>query len=181
MDIIVSTYTFTKATKIVDLSSISGFNIARLKAIFNAKTGHLIYRMGSDPVANNPLGYVSAPNGVVTLKFDTNIAAMDNTDPLTIIYDAQNDGIGVLTAIPNGSTVGVPIQAIIPANAKAVRFYFNSGEGISFAIASSQPGSAPTSFAISQATTGPNWDEPLPAGMNVYITSRTGAPLFRII
>jgi hypothetical protein len=174
MKAIITTYTFNAAAKTVDLSSITGFKIERLLAIINAKTGALIYAAG-----NAATGYATVSGNVVTLVYDT--TAMANADPLTIIYDTQRDGVGDLTACPAASTNGTPVIATIPSNVKAVRFYLNTGDSLTFTIASAQPGAAPTATLTISATNVSNWDEPLSTGMNVYITAKTGNPLFRLI
>src|SRR4051794_23988918 len=123
MKAIITTYTFNAAAKTVDLSSITGFKIERLLAILNAKTGALIYAAG-----NAATGYTTVSGNVVTLTFDT--TGMSNSDPLTVIYEVQREGVGDLTACPAASTNGTPVASTIPANVKAVRFYLNTGDSL---------------------------------------------------
>jgi hypothetical protein len=170
----ITTYTFNAAAKTVDLSAIAGFKIERLLAIINDKTGATIYAIG-----NAATSYSSVSGGVVTLVYDT--TAMTNADPLTIIYDVQREGVGDMTVCPAASTNGTPVAATIPANVKAVRFYLNTGDSLTFTIASTQPGAAPTAVITISSTYVSNWDEPLSTGMNIYITAKTGNPLFRLI
>lgn len=173
MSATITTYTFNAAAKTVDLSAITGFKIERLLAIINDKTGDIIYAIG-----NPATGYSSVASGVVTLVYNT--TSMTNSDPLTIKYDLQRDGVGDLTACPSASTNGTPV-ATIPPNVKAVRFYLNTGDVLTFTIAATQPGAAPTATVTISSTYVSNWDEPLSTGMNVYITAKTGNPLFRLI
>lgn len=87
-------------------------------------------------------------------------------------------GVGALTAVPSGSTNGTPLGAK-PDVAVGARFYLPTGASVTFTIAAAQPTAAPTAtFTISQATTGPNWDENL-NGAAIYITATSGSPLFR--
>ena len=171
---IITGYTFNAAAKTVDLSSISGFDIKRLMAIVNVKTGTIIYAVG-DPAT----GYASIAGSVVTLTYDT--TAMNNSDALSVIYDQRSEGIGDLSAVPAGTTNGTAI-ATIPSNAKAVRFYLPAGASVTFTISGTAPSSAPSvTFTIANSTTGYNWDEPIPYGMNIYVTAISGSPLFRIL
>jgi len=92
-------------------------------------------------------------------------------------------GLGPMAAVPaatpNGAALGV-----LPAGATGARFYLGAGDSISFTVASAAPGSAPSAtFTISGAAggTGPNWDENLAAGQMIYITAKTGNPVFRWI
>lgn len=98
------------------------------------------------------------------------------TNPLPVIGTAV--GLGSLSAVPAGSTNGTAIGTP-PAGAVGCRIYLPSGSSVTFTVAASAPVSAPTNvFTISQATTGPNWDENL-SGQNLYITAIVGSPLFR--
>ena len=90
-------------------------------------------------------------------------------------------GAGALSLIPAGSTNGTSLGTL-PAYAVGVRMYLATGDAVTFTIASSQPGSAPSvTFTLGPTTTGPNWDENLTAGQMVYVTSVTGTPKFRWI
>jgi hypothetical protein len=102
------------------------------------------------------------------------------SDQSTLQVELKKDGLGVLTACPAASTNGTAIGSV-PSGARAVRIYLNSGDAISFTIASSAPGSAPSAVINLTSANISNWDEPLPSGMNLYITAKTGNPLFRFI
>jgi hypothetical protein len=68
----------------------------------------------------------------------------------------------------------------MPAGAVGARLYLPAGSSVSFTIAASSPSSPPASvFTVSQAGTGPNWDEALSGGQMIYITATAGVPLFR--
>lgn len=101
---------------------------------------------------------------------------VSSANPLPTTMPAT--GVGALTAVPAGSTNGTPIGTP-PANAVGVRLYLPANASVTFTIAASQPGAAPTNtFTVSNSATGPNWDESL-NGVNLYITAITGTPLFR--
>lgn len=75
-------YTFTPASKQVDLSSVSNFDIKKLYAIINVTANQIIYAVGQ-----SSLGLASEAAGVVTLIFDT--TSMNAADELLILYDNQ--------------------------------------------------------------------------------------------
>lgn len=87
-------------------------------------------------------------------------------------------GIGVLTAVPAGSTNGTPIGAV-HAGAIGVRFYLGSSDSITIAFAASQPTSAPTPTVTVTGASVSVWDEGLVNGLNIYVTAKTGTPSFR--
>lgn len=82
---IITTYAFDASAKTIDFSAYSGFDIKRLQAVINAKNGALIYC-----VAVPAKGYSSFASNILTLEFDT--TAMDDTDPLQIIYLDNTEG-----------------------------------------------------------------------------------------
>lgn len=91
---------------------------------------------------------------------------------------AYSSGIGALTAVPGYSANGTALGTK-PAAATGVRIYLPANTGLTFTVAASAPGAPPSAvMAISNSTTGPNWDENL-SGMNIYVTAMTGQPLFR--
>ena len=87
-------------------------------------------------------------------------------------------GLGALAAVPGFSANGTALGTM-PAGAQGARLYLPTGASITFAVASTAPSSAPTTFTVSASTTGPNWDENLSGGQMIYITAVTGSPLFR--
>ena len=84
-----------------------------------------------------------------------------------------------MVLVPAGSTNGTPLGTP-PFGIRGARMYLPTGTSITFTIAAAQPTSAPSAtFTVSQASTGPNWDENLAGGQLIYVTAITGAPLFR--
>jgi len=127
-------------------------------------------------VATDDIGGVH--HQLVKIEFGAADAAtqVSAANPLPVVSTAT--GLGSLSAVPSGSTNGTAIGTP-PASATGVRIYLPTGASVTFTVASSAPVSAPTStFTVSQANTGPNWDENL-NGQNLYITVITGSPLFR--
>lgn len=87
--------------------------------------------------------------------------------------------LGAFEAVPAGSTNGT-VLGVVPSGAVGVRFYLPVGSGLSFTVAVGAPSAAPDyAFALSEAGTGPVWDEAMSGSQMIYVTSRTGAPLFR--
>lgn len=98
---------------------------------------------------------------------------------MTILSNNPSTGIGALSPVPAGTALGAALGAI-PAGAVGARLYLPAGASMTFTVAASQPTSAPASvFTVSQAATGPNWDEALAGGQMIYVTAVSGAPLFR--
>ena len=88
-------------------------------------------------------------------------------------------GLGALAAVPSGSTDGTALGSM-PSGAVGARIYLPTGASVTFTVAGSQPGSAPSAtFTASASVTGPNWDENLAGGQMIYVTAITGSPLFR--
>ena len=112
---ILTNYSFNAATKEIDFSSYSGFDIKKLTAIINVNANQLIYQSG-----NPTFGYSSFAANVLTLVYDT--TAMSNTDSLQVYYDIQSieitDGAGIVntkqigTAITN-TDIGLVGQTVI--------------------------------------------------------------------
>lgn len=79
------------------------------------------------------------------------------------------------------TTNGTPLPNV-PVNARGVVLYIPPGGSVSYAVASSQPGSAPTAAAVAGNASGGATAviiEPLEPGQNLYITAVTGSVLFR--
>jgi hypothetical protein len=96
----------------------------------------------------------------------------------TTVTRVRGAGVGALTAVPAGSTNGTALGTL-PATAKGARLYLPTGASVTYTIAASAPGSAPSAtFTVSASTTGPNWDEDL-SGQMIYVTAVSGSPLFR--
>lgn len=94
------------------------------------------------------------------------------------IRTQSNAGVGAMTAVPSGTTNGTAIGTCA-STSSGVRIYLPTGASVTFTIAASQPGSAPSAtFTVSASTTGPNWDENL-NGQQIYVTATAGSPLFR--
>jgi hypothetical protein len=137
-----------------------------LGAIKTAVTGTLTISAATLPL---PAGAATSASQGAAQASLTAIAA--NT--------AAMPGLGAMTAVPGATANGTALGAF-PAGARGVRIYLPTGTAITFTIAAAQPVSAPSAIiTVSASTTGPNWDENLAAGQMIYVTSVTGAPLFR--
>lgn len=91
---------------------------------------------------------------------------------------AQSAGLGEMTAVPAVSAAGTPLGTM-PEGAIGARIYLAASDSITFTIKTSQPGSAP---AETFTVTGNDMrliDESLTAGAMIYVTAKTGSPLFR--
>jgi hypothetical protein len=98
---------------------------------------------------------------------------------MTILSNTPSSGIGALAPVPSGSSTGTALGTM-PADAVGARLYLPAGSSVTFTIAGSQPGTVPPYvFTVSQAGSGPNWDEALAGGQMIYVTAASGAPLFR--
>ena len=98
---------------------------------------------------------------------------------MTILANNPSTGLGALSAVPAATANGAALGSM-PAAAVGARLYLPSGASVTFTVAASQPASAPANtFTISQAATGPNWDEALTGGQMIYVTASAGTPLFR--
>lgn len=102
MQSIITNYTFIPASKQIDFSSYSGFDIQKLKAVINITTNQLIYQSG-----NPTYGYSSFALNVLTLVFDT--TAMNDSDLLQIYYDTAN-GDNSLSNID--SNIGAKVDSV---------------------------------------------------------------------
>ena len=104
---ITPTYTFTPASRTVDLSSVSGFSLKNLYAIINTTRNTVIYAQGS-----LTYGLASIAGSVLTLNFDT--TTHNAADVLTIIYDqAANTVTNFPTPIFFSSTAALGSSASI--------------------------------------------------------------------
>lgn len=118
--------------------------------------------------------YTINPNGQAT---------MANSQPVVLSSDQSAlpiapVGIGVFTAVPSGSVNGTVIGTP-PTNAQGVRFLMPVGASITYVRATSQPVAPPAlTWTISNAVSGPTYDEPLAGGVNVYVTSVVGTPIY---
>lgn len=118
--------------------------------------------------------YTINPNGQGT---------MANSQPVVLASDHSAVpiapvGIGVFTLVPsgavNGAVIGTP-----PSNAQGVRFLLPIGSSVTYVRATVQPSAAPSlTWTISNAISGPTYDEPLAGGVNVYVTSTVGTPIY---
>jgi hypothetical protein len=87
---------------------------------------------------------------------------------MTILANNPSTGIGALTLVPAATPNGTPL-GIAP-----------TGAAVTFTVTALQPTTAPALvFTVSQASTGPNWDEALTGGQAIYVTATAGTPLFR--
>lgn len=94
-----------------------------------------------------------------------------NTPDMVLSYEFENNG--------NNSIVNYTSLGLLPAGAKGVRFYLNSGDNITFGINNSTPGANFETFTISGTNTGPNWDEALAGSQTVYLADVEGSPSYR--
>ena len=98
---------------------------------------------------------------------------------MTVFSSNPSTGMGALQAVPAATANGTPLGTL-PDGAVGARFYLPAGSSLTFTVIDTPPGSPPSaSFTISQAASGPNWDEALSGGQMIYVTALTGAPLFR--
>ena len=98
---------------------------------------------------------------------------------MTLLANNPSTGIGALTAVPAASTNGTALGAQ-PTGAVGARLYLASGDSVTFTIATSAPVAPPAAtFTASSSATGPNWDEALAGGAMIYVTAKSGSPLFR--
>ncbi len=86
---------------------------------------------------------------------------------------------GAFTAVPAGTANGAPLTGR-PTGATGVMLYLPAGTDMTYTIATSAPGGAPT--LVSQVTSVDKVVyEPLGPNSNIYVTIRTGAPFYRWI
>jgi len=89
-------------------------------------------------------------------------------------------GMGVLQAVPEGDLNGQPLEEIAPG-AEFVRFYLGAEDSISFAIEAEQPTTEPENFVTINGSDSPVHDEPIGAGIAIYIIATTGTPKYRYV
>lgn len=77
--------TFTPASKTLDFSGVTGFEIKRLIAVINVSRNAVIYAVGS---AN---GYTAFANNILSLVFDT--TTHNSADVLTCLYDSATNAV----------------------------------------------------------------------------------------
>ena len=98
---------------------------------------------------------------------------------MTVFSSNPSTGMGALQAVPAGSTNGTALGSV-PDGAVGARFYLPGGSSVTFTVIDTAPTSPPAAvFTISQAGSGPNWDEALSGGQMIYVTALSGGPLFR--
>src|SRR5260370_8552850 len=80
---------------------------------------------------------------------------------MPILANNPSPGLGALGAVPAGSANGIALGTP-PAGTVGVRFYLPTGASVTFTVAAPAPGAPPaSSFTVSAAVPGPNWDENL--------------------
>ncbi|WP_267426370.1 hypothetical protein [Methylobacterium sp. GC_Met_2] len=82
--VLTSGYAFTAATKTLDFTGSTGFDVRRLLAVLNLTRGALVYAVGTAGLGFSTL----AGGNVLTLAFDTTAHA--NGDALMVLYDATS-------------------------------------------------------------------------------------------
>ncbi len=121
---------------------------------------------------------VNPTSGAITPQFAlrSNGAPIELGNPLPTQQIGL--GIGAMTSVPAGSADGTPL-GVMPSGATGVRFYLPPNATVTFTIAPSQPGSAPSAtFTTPVSTAAASWDEAL-SGQMIYVTATSGSPLFR--
>ena len=100
---ITPTYTFNPGAGTLNLSGISGFNVANLFAVINLRTGGLVY----SPLA----GFMASAVSGTTLTLTASLSSMLATDPLMVIYDdggkPAEDGTDATAAIMPAGGAGI--------------------------------------------------------------------------
>lgn len=134
---ILTTYTFNAVAKTVDFSAYAAFDVKRLIAIINDKTGTVMYSVGG-------VKYASVSGSVVTLSYtDTGLSG---TDPLTVIYDfpliTQQDRLKTDGSVSNSLDINLSSDVTL---AQPSRLYINVGGNVKVDMAGS--GTAQT-FAV---------------------------------
>ena len=102
-----SAYTFSASAKQINVSAATGFDIRRLLAVINVKTGETIYGQGLGEAK-----YASFASNIITLQYDT--TSMSDSDPLAVHYDRAE--AGTLTNRSGSIAVGGLAQQLMPAN-----------------------------------------------------------------
>ena len=98
---------------------------------------------------------------------------------MTFFSSNPSTGMGALQYVPAGTANGTALGTL-PSGAVGARFYLPTGCSVTFTVINTQPTSPPAAlFTISQAGSGPNWDEALSGGQMIYVTAISGTPLFR--
>ena len=90
---------FDPATKTVNFTAYSGFDIKKLYAIINVTANQTIYAVGM-----TTYGLASITGSVLTLTFDT--TSMNSTDKLLVLYDSG------LTVLPQDNTEYTPVRPV---------------------------------------------------------------------
>ena len=108
------------------------------------------------------------------------LGVASNGDGTGALLTASASGVGLLAAMPTPTANGAPLGAI-PAGATAVEFFLQPASSVTFALATSQPGSPPTpTVVVNNATTSTTtFTLPLAGGVGVYITAQTGTVVYR--
>lgn len=105
------------------------------------------------------------------------------TTRLDTINTTLSPGRNALAAVPAGTTNGAAIGTP-PSGCVGVEIYLNNGDSITYTIATSAPGSAPTmTVTVTGADAANTKREPIAfsGSANIYITAKTGSPFFRFM
>ena len=117
----------------------------------------------------------------VPIPYDKTFAPVYLGNKDTVAFGQAPIGQGTLQPVPAGSTDGTPIGTPPTGSYQGVRLYLPSGASVQYALAASQPGSAPTyTVTVTNAGNGSFVDEPL-SGLQMFIIAISGSPLFRWI
>jgi hypothetical protein len=168
------------ATTITTQAATPGTGMQLMGGLFNTTpptlTSGQAGRIQLDATGGLILGASAKVIGAVNV--DMGGVAVAATAPLAT---KEYKGAGAMTATPAGSTNGTALGTMI-SGGNGARIYLKPSDSLTFTIAASAPGSAPTAImTITGNITGPNWDEPLAAGQMMYITVKVGTPMFRFL
>jgi hypothetical protein len=86
-------------------------------------------------------------------------------------------------AVPAGTANGAPLSGALarPAGSMGVIFEIASGEAVTYAIAAAQPEAPPTPAVARSGDDFRRVQQPLGPGMMIYVTTKTGSPVFQWI
>lgn len=105
--IVVDTYTFTAASKTVDIPNVSGLQLDGIQLITNLVDNVIIYQFNDSARGGTLSG--------TTLTLDYDTTSMSDTDQLMIIYDIPTDSANVDVNITNSSSLPMSgLSAAVP-------------------------------------------------------------------
>lgn len=119
MNILVSNYTFNKATKQITFTDYlaDGIELNRIQAIIDATNNATLYNP-TDPKRGG-----SVSGNVLTLIYDTNTSVFNNTDKLLIKYD--DPAASLLASIDNLISGEDEEQNVLVTEPRAIQYIMN--------------------------------------------------------